>query len=140
MFQSTEKPIEGRDKEAINLAGWSFYDQWCAKHVGRDEGKRPRVKSRAFKDDQGNSQVVFIDLIRIHFKKKNSDDTARRLRLLPCVKDLLENSEDVPEIKEEGRKRKYILRGMTPDGERFIVVVLEKRRRLALLTFFPSNK
>ncbi|MBF0509490.1 MAG: hypothetical protein HQK57_11265 [Deltaproteobacteria bacterium] len=140
MFQSTENPIEGGDNKAINHAGWTFYDQWCAEHVGRGEEKRAKVSTRALKDDQGNCRTVFIDLIRIHFKTKNPGDMARRLRLLPCVKDLLENSEEVPEIKEEGRKRKYIFKGMTPDGGKFTVVILKKKHQLALLTFFPSNK
>ncbi|MBF0509617.1 MAG: hypothetical protein HQK57_11920 [Deltaproteobacteria bacterium] len=140
MFLSKEPPIEGRDNKTINLRGWTFYDQWCAKHGGRHEGKRPRVKLRALKDEQGDYQEIFIDLIRTHFKNKDFADIARRLRLLPCVKDLLENSEDAPEVKEEGRQRKYIFRGMAPDGEKFIVFIQEKKNRLALLTFYPSHK
>ncbi|MBF0552677.1 MAG: hypothetical protein HQK60_19360 [Deltaproteobacteria bacterium] len=139
MFLSTESPIESKGKKAINRDGWAFYDQWCAKYVGRHEGKRPRVSTRAFKDDQGICRTVFIDLIRIHFKTKNPGDTARRLRLLPCVKDLLENSEDTPIAIEDKSGKSYVLKGMTPGKEKFIVVIQEKKDRLALLTFYPAT-
>ncbi|MBF0509937.1 MAG: hypothetical protein HQK57_13560 [Deltaproteobacteria bacterium] len=139
MFQSTVKPVESKGKKAINRDGWAFYDRWCAKCVGRHEGKRPRVSIQAFKDDQGNCRTVFIDLIRIHFKTKNPGDTARRLRLLPCVFDLLENSEDVPIAIKDKAGKSYALKGMTPDGEKFIVVIQEKKDRLSLLTFYPAT-
>lgn len=85
--------------------------------------------------DKGQRRKIFIDGWEAHFKNKNLPDVSRRMRLLPCVQDLLDNTWEKP-IK---RGNDYQFTGKIPAGEIFRVVVKEEGDKLYLFNFYPAR-
>jgi hypothetical protein len=48
--------------------------------------------------DKGRKRKIFIDGWEAHFANKNLPDIARRMQLLPCVRDLLDNTREKPKL------------------------------------------
>lgn len=86
-------------------------------------------------DGKGQKRKIFIDGWETHFKDKNLPDVVRRMRLLPCVRDLLENTREAP--KKRGNN--YQFTGKTPAGEIYRVVVKEEGDKLYLFNFYPAR-
>lgn len=89
-------------KKAQNEA-WKFYDLW----------RKLKIDSPAFK-----TQVTFSLLGWRHIigatghKKRTSDDTYRRLKLLPHAKRIIEESTTIQNITKHGKKVYYALEAM----------------------------
>jgi len=60
-----------------------------------------------------------------HIEAKSFGDMTGRYRLLPCVLELLKKTSDVPKETEHGN---LMLEGMTPQGEKFQVIIFVRRR------------
>jgi len=123
------------DRDVIRQAR-KLYEEWLKASSGRKGKRRPAVRSKSLKTDRGQKRKIFINTFQEHLKNKNMSDVARRLKLLPCVRDFLENANQAP--KNKGID--YIFTGRTPAGMLFRVVVREKKSGLYLLTFYPSRK
>lgn len=88
-------------------------------------------------------QKVFINSAFVHTeRKKNPRNLARRYRFLPCVKDLLMNSEDTPLPTLDGHL--FLVGKAPPYNEVFKVILSSYPVRLApelegrnLISFFP---
>lgn len=88
-------------------------------------------------------QKVFINAALIHTEqKKNPYNLARRYRFLPCVKDLLVNSEETPLHTQDGNL--FLVGKAPPYNEIFKVVLASYPVRLTpelegynLVSFFP---
>lgn len=136
IFCSKESPIRCRNNKAIFRESRKFYKQWCKDCSGRKAKRRPSVKSKSLKNGRGQKRKIFIDRFQEHLKSKNKYNVARRVRLLPCVRDLLENSGETP-IK---RGNDYQFTGKTPCGGLFKVIIKETANKLYLFTFYPARK
>lgn len=136
IFCSKESHIRGRNNKAILRESRKFYRQWCKDCSGRKAKRRPSVKSKSLKNGRGQKRKIFIDRFQEHLNPKNIYDVARRMRLLPCVRDLLENTEEKP-IK---RGNDYQFTGKTPSGRLFKVIIKEAANKLYFATFYPAWK
>jgi len=79
-------------------------------------------------------QRVFIEDVHYHIDAKNFRDMVGRYRLLPCVWELLKHSRDTPEPTKRGNLK---LVGMTPEGERFAVIIRPEKGGGVLQSFYP---
>jgi hypothetical protein len=136
VFVTTANPIRGRNNRAAITAARRFNRQWQKAAAGKKGKRRPSVKSKAIKTKAGHKRKIFIDRFQEHLKQKNASDVARRLKLLPCVRELLVNINRKPRKIKEG----YKYSGRTPGGLLFTVILKERRRELYLLTFYPDKK
>jgi hypothetical protein len=136
VFTATANPIRGRSHRAVIKESRRFHKQWCKDSAGKKGKRRPFVKARAIKTSAGHKRKIFIDRYQEHLRQQNIGDVARRLKLLPCVRELLENINRKPNKIKEG----YKYTGRTPAGLNFIVILKERRRELYLLTFYPDKK
>lgn len=136
IFCSKESPIRGRNNNAILRESRKFYKQWCKDCSGKNAKRRPSVKSKSLKNGKRQKRKIFIDRFQEHLKPKNNHDVARRMRLLPCVRDLLENTEEKP-IKGGND---YQFTGKTPSGRLFKVIIKEAPNKLYFVTCYPARK
>ena len=136
IFCSKESPIRGRNNKAILRESRKFYKQWCRDCSGKYAKRRPSVKSKSLKNGKRQKRKIFIDRFQEHLTPKNIHDVARRVHLLPCVRDLLENTEEKP-IK---RGNDYQFTGKTPSGMLFKVIIKEAANKLYFVTCYPAGK
>lgn len=128
-------PIRGRNNQAIITQARKFSRQWRKQASGKKAKRWPHVKPKTLKDGEGKKRKVFLSRWEEHLKKKRARDIARRMKLLPCVRELLENTAEVP--KKQGND--YRFTGKTPGGELFRIIVREEKGKLYLLTFYPAR-
>ena len=79
-------------------------------------------------------QRVFIDDFHFHIETKPLADAVGRYRLLPCVREVLMHCEDTPEPTPRGNLK---LVGITPEGERFAVIIRPEKKGGVLQSFYP---
>jgi len=60
-----------------------------------------------------------------------------RYRLLPCVKELLKRCTETPEETGDGN---LLLRGMTPSGDKFNVIIRPEKDGATLQSFYRVRK
>lgn len=90
-------------KKAQNDA-WKIYDSWR---------KAGGINCPAFKCKVRISLLGWRHLIGASgHKKRISDDVYRRLKLLPHVKKIIENSKLIQNVKKKKGKMYYVLEGM----------------------------
>lgn len=133
IFSSRVNPIGGRNNQATIKRARKFYKQWKKECSGIKAKRRPYVKITILKRGRQQNRKIFIDMFEAHLHSKNIGDVARRMKLLPCVKDLLEDRDEMPHM--EGDICQFI--GKTPGGEIFEVVIKEDKKKLYLFTFYP---
>jgi hypothetical protein len=136
VYVTTANPIRGRNNRAVITAARRFNRQWQKAAAGKKGKRRPSVKSKTIKTKAGHKRKIFIDRFQEHLKQKNASDVAQRLKLLPCVRELLENINMKPRKIKEG----YKYSGRTPGGLNFNVILKERGRELYLLTFYTDKK
>lgn len=135
IFCSQVNPIRGRNNRAVIKDARKFYKEWKKVCSGISAKRRPYVKIRILKRGRQQNTKIFIDKFQAHLRQKNMQDVTRRMKLLPCVRDLLENTDEVPNM--EGNI--CLFRGKTPGGEIFEMVIKEYKKELYLFTFYPSR-
>jgi hypothetical protein len=136
VFTTKANPIKARNNQAAIKKSRRFHKEWCKESAGKKGKRRPFVRSKAIKTKAGNRRKIFIDRYQEHLRQQNIGDVARRLKLLPCVRELLENIDREPSEAEEG----YKYTGLTPAGLNFTVILKERGHELYLLTFYPDKK
>ena len=135
IYQTKTNPIKGRSNQVVVKEARRYHKKWVKECSGQKAKRRPAVRSRTLKTAKGQKRKIFIDVFQPHLKEKNITDVARRLKLLACVRDLLENSD----VRPRKRGKDHEFTGITPAGETFTVIVREKGSRLELLTFYPAR-
>ncbi len=100
--------------------------------------RRPYIRSSYFK-----GQKVFLDLFWRHLHEKNWRDRARRIRFFPAAVELMRNSKEEPQSKENPNDKSEILHrftGITSDGHLFYVQVREEKRtgNKSMYSVFPE--
>ncbi|MFH0826073.1 MAG: hypothetical protein V2B18_25245 [Pseudomonadota bacterium] len=78
---------------------------------------------------------VFIDDFHYHIEAKGDHDMVGRYRLTPCVMELLTKATEEPEATPYGN---LMLQGMTPDGEKFRVIIRPEKEGGALQSYYPA--
>jgi len=112
--------------EKAKNEGWKIYDKW----------RKEDVFCPAF-----NRQVIFSLQGWRHIigatghKKRTSDDTYRRLKLLPHAKEIIEKSATIQNIIEKRGKKYFVLEAITlvtennkKDYRKIRVIIVEDRR------------
>jgi len=127
MYQCTTPPIALRTNKRILREAYWFMKMWRAE----SKGSRPHVRVKFL----GRKQRVFIDDFHYHIEVKGLENMVGRYRLFPCVRELVKHSTDIPVETSDGN---LMLEGMTPDGEKFRVIVRPEKRGGCLQSFYPS--
>ena len=116
-------------KRAQNEA-WKIYDSW------RKEGG---INCPAFKTKVQISLLGWRHLIGATGNKKRiSDDVYRRLKLLPHVKTIIENSKLIQNIKKKKHQTYYALEGMLEVEENNRKAL--RKIRVIIIEDFKKNK
>lgn len=123
-------PFSTRRPPKIMRGVESFLSQWEAESP--EEG-RLYVVSKCF----GAPTRIYIGPSLRHIRKRHLPDVARRLQLLPCVKELLEECEEMPTPTKDGKLK---LEGKAPVIGSFCVVLdktPDEPESYNLVTIFP---
>lgn len=123
-------PIRSKHPDKVLPAANELITEW-----ERECGdQRLHVIAKCF----DNPTKVFVGPGLRHIRQdRHILDSARRLRFLPCVKELLAESTDTPIPTKDGN---YLLRGRAPTGEYFRVILGWDAEGYRLVTFYPSEK
>ncbi|MFH1113639.1 MAG: hypothetical protein V1792_06925 [Pseudomonadota bacterium] len=129
-----------RPKKTLSAA-YEFIKEWKAETPGPYHYLEVKCFGMSY-------QKVFIDPAFDHIERRRQrikadpKNIARRYRLLPCVKDLLMNSEDTPEPTRDGNL--FLVGKAPPYNELFRVILSSFPVTLApglegynLISFFP---
>ena len=109
---------------------WKIYDSW------RRAGG---INCTAFKCKVRISLLGWRHLIGASgHKKRISDDVYRRLKLLPHVKKILENSKLIQNIKKKNGQVYYALEGMLEVEENKVKAL--RKIRVVIIEDFKKNK
>ena len=109
---------------------WKMYDSW--RKVGG-------IDCPAFKCKVRISLLGWRHLIGASgHKKRISDDVYRRLKLLPHVKKIIENSKLIQNIKKKNGQIYYTLEGMLEVEENKVKAL--RKIRVVILEDFKKNK
>jgi len=99
--------------------------------------RQPYVRSAYF-----NKEKVFINYFWPHLKQKPKAERVKRLRLLPCAIELIENSHHKPAVKTNPNKSKeklYRFAGATLNKELFFVQIKENKTKAKyFMSVFPE--
>lgn len=120
-------------KEVIKKARKSYHE------IEKRSKRIAHLKSAYFKKEK-----VFINLFWEHLNQKSPKDRIRRLKLLPCALELIENSTQKPITKKNPNDVREILHrfgGTTPKDELFYVQIREniKTKRKDFISVFPAE-
>lgn len=116
-------------KRAQNEA-WKIYNSWR---------KAGGINCPAFKCKVRISLLGWRHLIGASgHKKRISDDVYRRLKLLPHVKKIIENSKLIQNIKKKNGQIYYVLEGMLEVEENNIKAL--RKIRVIIVEDFKKNK
>ncbi len=109
---------------------WKIYDSWR---------KAGGINCPAFKCKVRISLLGWRHLIGASgHKKRISDDVYRRLKLLPHVKKIIENSKLIQNIKKKNGQIYYVLEGMLEVEENNIKAL--RKIRVVIIEDFKKNK
>jgi hypothetical protein len=115
-------------KNAQNEA-WVIYNSW----------RKTGINCPAFKCKVQFSLLGWRHLIgSTGHKKRTSDDTYRRLKLLPYAKKIIENSRLIQNVKEIKHRTYYALEGMLEIEERNIKQF--RKIRVIIVEDYKKNK
>jgi hypothetical protein len=129
MYQCKTPPISSRESHRVFSKAYAFLKVWKAE----TKINPPCVILK----DSYIRQPVFLNWFRGHIEKKSPQEKLRRYRLLPCVRELLENTTYPAKKMKAGN---YLLEGLTPDGILFRVIIKpDPRGRLHLVSCYPRK-
>jgi len=129
-------PITSKRPTQVMPAAYEFIKNWQAECPG----PHPYVLVKCFGEPL---RKVYLNAGFRHIDtKRYVPNIARRYRLLPCVKELLEESEDPPILTRDGN---LMLEGKAPTKERFRVIIGSGRiedgcQTYRLITFYPVTE
>ena len=134
VYRSRYKQLSGSSYGDVASISVKYFNQ-LKKHTKR----RPYIRSAYFSKDK-----VFLDRFWGHLWEKNWKDRTRRLRLLHCGIDLVQNSKQHPITKESPSNQAVLFHrffGITKDSVLFFVQIKEDKRsgQKVLMSIFPKN-
>ncbi len=119
-------------KEIIKKARKAFHE------IEKRSKRTNYLRSPYFKKDK-----IFINLFWEHLNQKTSRDRLRRLKLLSCAFELIQNSHYRPISKPDPNNKKNIVHrfgGVTKNGELFYVQIKENGKgRKDFISVFPEE-
>lgn len=129
-------PITSKRPEKVMPAAYEFIRKWQAECPG----PHPHVFVTFFGEPL--SKVYISPGLRHVDTKRYVPNIARRYRFLPCVKELLMESEETPLPTKDGN---LMLEGKAPTKEEFRVVlgmgtIEDGRQTYKLVTFYPVTE
>jgi len=133
LYKTKTKKLSGTSyKEVIKKARKVFHQ------IEKRSKRSAYLKSAYF------GKKIFINLFCEHINQKSPRDRIRRLKLLPCAIELIENSKQKPTSKPNPNKKNEILHrfgGITSMGELFYVQIKEKvkTKRRDFISVFPEE-
>jgi len=123
-------PIGSKRPDKVLPAADKFIVDWSSESPPE---QRPYVVVRCF----GKTDLVFIEPAFRHVREKRDLlDVARRLRFLPCVRELLEQTAEIPVATRDGN---FMLEGKAGTGERFRVILGLDKEGYSLISFYPID-
>jgi hypothetical protein len=123
-------PIGSKRPDKVLPAADEFIAEWLSESPPE---QRPCVEVKCF----GKTDQVFIEPAFRHIReKRHLPDVARRLRFLPCVKELLEQTTDTPVTTNSGS---FMLEGKAGTGERFRAILGLDKEGYSLISFYPID-
>jgi len=125
MYQCKTPPIHSRKAKRVIAEANRLLSSW---RMG-SRGSRPCIRAKFL----GKKQRIFIEDVHYHIDEKSFKDMVGRYRLLPCVGELLRHTRDTPESTPHGNLK---LIGMTPEGDRFAVIVRPEKGGGVLQSFY----
>ena len=134
IFRAKAQRIRGTSYAEIHKKAVRFYHSIASKTK-----RKPYVRSAYF-----NGKKVFLSLFFDHLKEKSQRDRQKRLSYLPLAIDLIKNSKQKPESKENPNKPSEILHrfmGLEEGGSRFFVQIKEGKNsgKKYLISFYPGH-
>lgn len=134
MYRTRAYPFSGTNYREIHKRARDFFNAQSQK-----TRRRPYIRSAYF-----NKEKIFIDTFWRHLGEKNWRDRVRRMKVLPCGFELVEQSHDVPTLKINPNNTNEILyrfSGCTPENVIFYVQIKQNRKnQKVLLSVFPETK
>lgn len=134
IYKTKTKKLGGTSyKEVIKKARSIFHN------IEKRSKRSVNLKSAYF-----NKEKVFFNLYWEYINQKPPRDRIRRLKLLGCAIELIENSKQKPTSKANPNKKSEILHrfgGITPSGELFYVQIKEniRTKRKDFISAFPEE-
>jgi len=133
VYKTKVKKLGGTNyKEVIKKARKAYHE------IEKRSKRIAHIKSAYFKKEK-----VFINIFWEHLNQKSPRDRIRRLKLLPCAYELIENSINNPTSKKNPNVESEILHrfgGITADNELFYIQIKEnKRGRKDFISVFPEE-
>ena len=100
--------------------------------------RQPYIRSKYFRKEK-----VFLNLFWSHLHEKHEKDRVRRLKFFECALDLIRNSTNNPETRENFKQKDELLHrfyGATKNREEFVVQIKENKRtkRKDLISIYPK--
>lgn len=135
-YQVKADKFSGTNYSEVLARAKFFYDR-----IKKKTKRRPYIRSSYFNKDK-----IFTELFWQHlWQKHNWRDKARRLKYLACAVELIENSKQEPESKQNVDRHSEILHrfiGITKNKEVFFVQIKEEKKtgKKYLISVFPPEK
>lgn len=135
-YQVKTSKFSGTNYSEVLVRAKFFYDK-----IKKKTKRRPYVRSAYF-----NKSKIFTELFWRHlWQKYNWRDKTRRLKYLAYAIELIENSKQEPESKQNVDRPSEILHrflGITKDKEVFFVQIKEEKKtgQKYLISVFPLEK
>ncbi|MFA7253106.1 MAG: hypothetical protein WC107_00960 [Patescibacteria group bacterium] len=133
VYKTKSKKLGGTSyKEVIKKARKAYHE------IEKRSKRTAHLRSVYFKKTN-----IFINLFWDHLDQKSPRDRLRRLKLLPCAYELIENSVHKPTSKINPNNKNEILHrfgGITTNDELFYVQIKEnKAGRKDFISVFPEE-
>lgn len=135
-YRTKSKKLAGSNYSEVHRKAFSLYSQ-----IEKRSKRRAYLRSSYFNKDK-----IFLSIFWHHLEDKfNHKDKLRRVKFYPCALELMRNTKQAPESKENVDKKTEILHrftGITPDNEIFFVQIKENKtnNQKHLISIFPLGK
>ena len=135
VYKTKRKKFSATNYKEAHKKANNFY-----KELKRKSKRRPYIKSAYFNKDK-----IFIEDFWIHLRQKNVHDRTRRLQYFACAVELIQNSKQEPESKQNVDRKTEILHrfaGVTKDDYLFFVQISENKKtdQKRLMSIFPLEQ
>jgi hypothetical protein len=131
MYQCRANTFTGKSRKVFSK-GKEFFRQWYA-----DTGTSPP----SIRVPAVSRRPILINWLKRHIDAKPVADKITRYRILPCVRELLENTPDSPvQETDESGEPADVFYGLTPQGWEFKVTIKRDRHGcLRLISCYRSR-
>ena len=130
-YRVKSQPFSGTNYTELYRKARLFF-----KRIHLNPRRKLFIKSAYF-----HKQKIFFDHFWEHLLQKSIKQRKQRLKYLPCMKELLENSLTNPRVTIQSNSEKYYrFLGQVTNGAYFAVQIKEKNHKLQCISIFPWKK